>query len=184
MLSSNTEVLSLGRFLALLIEPYKDVFRTSSGHWWDTSLGVTYQTVWGRPHNLCKRRHRDVGRGRPMASHIGQYGDVLRTSYFNVLRKLVEDVLRTSVGDVPQRYIEDRWGRPYGDVHMGTYIGTSFGDVFSTSLGRNLAEWVGGNSSEHHGQRLSKLFGSIILLTGRAQMQNTQTAKPVTRIGI
>ena len=61
-----------------------------------------------------------------MALHIGRYGDVLKTSYFNVLRTLVEDV--------PWRYIED---------HMGTFIEGLFG----TSSGRpqdllNFAEWV------------------------------------------
>ena len=57
-----------------------------------------------------------------MALHIGQFGDVLktlhwdvlRTSCFNVLRTSVEDILRTSVGNVTSRYTED---------HMGTSIG-------------------------------------------------------------
>ena len=59
--------------------------------------------------------------GRPIALHIGQCRDVirtlhwgiLRTSYFNVLRTSVEDFLRKSVGDDRWRYIED---------HMGTSI--------------------------------------------------------------
>ena len=53
-----------------------------------------------------------------MVLHIGMYGDVLRTSYFNVLQTLVEDVLRKSEGDVPWRYIED---------HMGTSLGRLLG---------------------------------------------------------
>ena len=76
--------------------------------------------------NICRRRPQNVGRGRPMELHIGQYGNILRTlqwdvnrtSYFNVLRTLVEDALRMSVGDVPWRYIED---------HMSTSIGRLLG---------------------------------------------------------
>ena len=49
--------------------------------------------------------------------------DILRTSYFNVLRVLAEDVLRTLVGDVPWRYIED-------------HTGTSKGYLLETSSGR------------------------------------------------
>ena len=73
--------LSLRCFEALLIEPYKDVFRTPSGHlcWWDTSLGVESKTAWGRLHNACRRCPQDIGRGRPMGLHIGQYLDVLIT---------------------------------------------------------------------------------------------------------
>ena len=56
-----------------------------------------------------------------MALHTVQYGDVLRTSYFNVQR--------TSAADVPWHYIED---------HMGTSIGR----LLETSSGRNFAEWV------------------------------------------
>ena len=52
-----------------------------------------------------------------MELHIRQYGDILRTSYFNVLRASVEDI--------PWRYIED---------HMGTSIGR----LFWTSPGRPL----------------------------------------------
>ena len=54
--------------------------------------------------------------------------DVLRTSYFNFLRTLLEDVFKTSVGNVPRRYIQD---------HMGVFIGRLLG----TPLGRNFAEW-------------------------------------------
>ena len=46
------------------------------------------------------------------------HGDVLRTSYFNVLWTLVEDILRILVGDVPWHYIE---------VHMETSIGRLLG---------------------------------------------------------
>ena len=91
----------------------------------------------GRRDRVCRGRPQDVGRGRPLVLHIGQYGDVLGallwdvlgTPYFNVLRMLVEDVLRTSVGDVSWRYIED---------HMGTSVGLLFGK----SSGRNFAEWA------------------------------------------
>ena len=63
-----------------------------------------------------------------MALHIGQCGDVLRKlhwnvlkkSYFNVLRMLVKDTLKTSAGDVPWRYIED---------HMGMCIGCLLGTL-------------------------------------------------------
>ena len=114
--------LSLGRFLVLLIEPCKGVFRTSSGrfrgtsleHRQHTSLGGKYQTVWGGTHNIGRRRLQAFSRGRPTALHIGQYGDVLRTSYFNVLR--------TSVGDVPWRYTED-------------HLRTSIGRLLETSSG-------------------------------------------------
>ena len=62
-------------------------------------------------HNVCRRHPQDVGRGRPMALHIGPYGDVprtlhwnvFRTSYFNVLRTSVENFLKTLVGDVAWR---------------------------------------------------------------------------------
>ena len=67
--------------------------------------------------NIGRRRPQNVGRGRPMELHIGQR-DVHRTSYFNVLRTLVEDALRMSVGDVPWRYIED---------HMSASIGRLLG---------------------------------------------------------
>ena len=63
---------------------------------------------------MYRRRPEDVGRGLPLALHIGQYGDVPRMLRWYVLRTLVEDVLRTSIGDIPWRYIED---------HMGTSIG-------------------------------------------------------------
>ena len=46
------------------------------------------------------------------------HGDVLRTSYFNVLWTLVENTLRILVRDVPWHYIE---------VHMKTSIGRLLG---------------------------------------------------------
>ena len=66
-----------------------------------------------------------------MALHVGEYGhilrtlywDVLRASYFNVLWTSVEVVLRTLVGDVPWRYIED-------------HVGTSIGRLLGMSPGR------------------------------------------------
>ena len=103
----------------------RDILRTSVGHVpWSKIL------VRGRPHNLCRRRPQDAGKGRPMALYIGQYGDVLRplhwdvlrTSYFNVLRTSVEDVLKTSVGDFPWRYIEDLMGTSLGRL-LGTFSG-------------------------------------------------------------
>ena len=42
------------------------------------------------------------------------YWDVLRMSYFKILRAFVEDILRTSVRNVPWLYIQK---------HMGTLIG-------------------------------------------------------------
>ena len=58
-----------------------------------------------------------------MALHVGQYGEVPRTSHWDVLRTSYFNVLRTSVGDVPWHYIED---------HMGTSIGC----FLETSSGR------------------------------------------------
>ena len=49
--------------------------------------------------------------------------DVLKMSYFNVLKTLVEDALKTSVGDVPWHYIED-------------HIGTSIRRLLGMSSGR------------------------------------------------
>ena len=71
---------------SLLTEPYKVVFRTSSQR---------------------------LQKGRLMALHIGQCGDVfktlhwevLRTLYFNILRTLVEGVVRMLIGDVPRRLL-------------------------------------------------------------------------------
>ena len=71
------ESLSLERFLALLIELYKDVF--------------------GHPQVVSKERPQDEGRTRPLEVNIRQYGKVLITS--------AGDVLKTSVWDVPWRYI-------------------------------------------------------------------------------
>ena len=76
----------------------------------------------GTSSYVCRRRPQDVGRGRPLALHIGQYGDVLRTlhwdvlrmSYFSLLRASVEDLLRTLVGDVINRYVMDHMGMSIG----------------------------------------------------------------------
>ena len=87
------------------------------------SLRIKYYTVWRNLPKVCKRRPQDVGKGCTLPFHIGQYEDVLRTSYFNALRTSVEDVLRTSVGDVPWRYVED-------------HIGTSIERLLGTSSGR------------------------------------------------
>ena len=103
----------------------------SDGRRQNTPLGVTDQTIWVHPFNVCRNRPQDVGKGRALALHIGHYGgvlrtlywDVLRTSYFNIQRTSVEDVLRMSLGDFLWRYIEG---------HMGTSIGRLLG----TSSGR------------------------------------------------
>ena len=92
--------------MELNIRPYGDVLITAPGD-----------------------RPQDVGRGRPMALHIGQYKDVLKTLHWNVLRTSYFNVLRTLVGDVPWCYIGD---------HMGTSIGRRL----ETSLGCNFAECV------------------------------------------
>ena len=63
-----------------------------------------------------------------MALHRGQHGDVVRTSYLNVFRTLVEDVLKTSIGDVPWRYKEGNMG-----MSIGCLLGTSFGRNFAES---------------------------------------------------
>ena len=78
--------------------------------------------IWGLPHNVCRRCPQDLSRGHPLALHIGQYGDVLRTlhwdvlrmSYFSLLRGSVEDLLRTLAGDVPNRYVMDHMGMSIG----------------------------------------------------------------------
>ena len=77
----------------------------------------------GRPQDITFQRPEEVSRGRPQ--------DVGRGRPLALHRGPVGTTI---------------WGRTYGDVHMGTYIGTSFGDVFSTSSGRNLAEWVESDS--------------------------------------
>ena len=74
----------------------------------------------GRRHKVCRRRPQDVGGGRPLVLHIGQYGDVLRTllwdvlgtPYFNVLRMLVEDLLM----DVGTGLLLALHRGPYGNV--------------------------------------------------------------------
>ena len=86
-------------------------------------LGVTNETIWGRPRNVCRRSPQDVGRGCPLTLHIVHYGDVLRTSYFNVQRTSIKDVLRTSAGDVPWRYMKD-------------YMGTSIGHLLGSGIFR------------------------------------------------
>ena len=105
--------ISWRRFLAFIIEPYKDVFRTSEKDVLRTSLRDvlrcqkdTSYTIWGRLHNVCRRL--------PLVLAIGQFGDVLRTS----------------VLDLPWRYVEN---------HMGMSIGLFWG----TSSRRNFAEWPG-----------------------------------------
>ena len=136
-------------YLLDLSQPYfQNRLRTSLGRPWDlsegrrqnASLGVTGQTIQGHCCNVCRKRPQDVGKGRPLALHIGHYWDdlrtlywdVLRASYFNVQRISVEDVLRMLAGDVPWRYIEDL---------LGTI--SPFGEVLRTSLGRNFAQWEG-----------------------------------------
>ena len=88
-----------------------------------------------------------------MALQIGEYGDVLNTlswellraSYFNVLRTLIEDVLRTSVGDITWRYIED-------------YIGMSIGRLFGTCPGLS---WDVGNIGSILPSRKKQTYGKF-----------------------
>ena len=55
----------------------RDVLRTSVRHVsWSYILGHK-----GRPHSVCRKRPQDFNRGHPLALHIGQYEDVLRTLF-------------------------------------------------------------------------------------------------------
>ena len=70
---------------------------TSSQRLQETSHGVTYKTVWGRPQDVTlgrpqdvifqfliddgRGRPKDVGRGLPLALLRGPYEDVHRTSF-------------------------------------------------------------------------------------------------------
>ena len=139
--------LTLGRFLALQnhITKYlghpQDVGRTCL-------LPLTYQTIWGSPYNICRRRAQDVGRGRLFVLHVGQQGDILRTldqdvhrtSYFNVIRTSVDDVLRILGDNIPWRYIEDVI-LPSGQYTSG-HFSTSFSIGIPAYIVRNnfLAE--------------------------------------------
>ena len=126
MLRTNTEVLNSWTFLSLLIEPYKDVLKMSLRRLWGCPQDVGRArplTIWRCPHNVYRRGPQDVRRFRPLALRIGQYGDVLKMSYFNALR--------TSVVDAPWCSIEDQ---------MGSSI--RHGDVLRTVSGRYFAEWV------------------------------------------
>ena len=87
--------------------------------------------MWGRIHIVCRKRPQDVSRGRPMTLHIGQYGDVPRTLYWDVLMASCftgpKDVGRRRPHDVGRGRPLALHRGPYGDVHM-----TSFGDVLRT----------------------------------------------------
>ena len=65
MLTANKKSLSLGRFFALLIEPYKDV---------------------------SQRCPQGVGRTRPMELNIRPYGDVLTASAGDILKTSLGDI--------------------------------------------------------------------------------------------
>ena len=119
-----------------LLDPSQPYFqnrlRTSLGRPWDvsegrrqnTSLGVTGQTIQGHCCNVCRKRPLDVGKGRPLALHIGHYWDDLRTLYW--------DVLRASYFNVHRATQRTFWERI-----------SPFGEVLRTSLGRNFAQWEG-----------------------------------------
>ena len=81
MLRPNIESLSLGHFLALLIDAYKDVFKTSVMEILGTSLRDVLRTLVGHVrwsyildhvgvHNVCRRRPQDISRGRFLALHV------------------------------------------------------------------------------------------------------------------
>ena len=73
---------------------------------------------YGKSHRFTYRAVCDVLRTL--------HWDVPKTSYFNVVRTLVEDVIKMSVGDVPWRYLE---------YHMEKSIGRLLGrpqDVLGT----------------------------------------------------
>ena len=98
----------------------RGVLRTSLEHApWSERLDE-----WGRSRNVPRRPPQENGRGSLLAFRIGPCGDilralhwdVLRSSYFNIQRMLVEDVLRTSAGDFPLRYIEDHMEMSIGDA--------------------------------------------------------------------
>ena len=117
---------SLGRFFTLLTEPHKGVFRTSEKDVLGTSLrdmflGVIYQTIWERPHNVYTRRHQDVGRRHPLVLHIGQFWDVLRTLHQDVLRTSFLNILKVLVGTFPALH-----GEPMG-TSTERLLGTSSG---------------------------------------------------------
>ena len=67
----------------------------------------------------------NVGKRRPMALDIGQYGKVLRALHWDVLRTSYFSVLRTLVEDVPWCDIEDHM-----ETSIGRYLGTSTGCNF------------------------------------------------------
>ena len=98
-------------------------------------------TVWEGPHNACRRRLQDVGRGPPMVLHIGKYGDVLRTTFgrpLDVIFQSPKDVGRGRPQDVGRGHPLVLHRGPYGDAHR-----TTFGIVLRTSWGRNFTEWGG-----------------------------------------
>ena len=89
---------------------------------------MKYYTVRERPHNVCRIRPQDVGSGRLMVFHIGQYGghpqDVRLGRPQDAIIQRPKDVGRGRPQDVSR-------GRPFA-LHRGTYgyvHRTSFGDV-------------------------------------------------------
>ena len=90
----HTEVLFSWTFLGL-IEPYKDVLRTSVGY---VPWSYILDHIWGCLSETSLRRRY----GTSLRVTCRTIGEVLRTS--------LEDVLRMSDRDVPLRYIEDHMG--------------------------------------------------------------------------
>ena len=129
MLRSNTEVLISWTFLGLTYRTsQKDALETSLSNTLRTlvctSLRTTYQTLWKRPHKDVPQHYILGNIGTSSGLQIG-------TSYFNVLRTLVEDILRSLVGDYPWRYIDDQMERS-----IGRFLGRHqdvFRDVFLPS---------------------------------------------------
>ena len=81
--------------------------------------------MWRHFHNVCRRRPKDVSRGRPLVLHIRQYGDILRTLHWDVrdvLRSSFFNILRTLVRDVHWHYVQEHMGTSIG-CHLGTSSG-------------------------------------------------------------
>ena len=155
----------------------RDVLRTSVGH----VLQNEILDLWGRPYKVCRRRLQDVGMGRPMALHIGQYRDVSRTlhqdvfmtSHFDNRRMFVEDVLTTSEGDIPWRYIQG---------HMGTFIGRLLG----TSSGHLRDVILPGGKSVCN--RLLGFLKDVIFFNKSDRLQKLQSSSKyssdVSKVGL
>ena len=80
-----------------------------------------------------------------MALQIGEYGDVLSTLSWELLRASYFNVLRTSVGGITWRYIED-------------YIGMSIGRLLGTCPGLS---WDVGNIGSILPSRKKQTYGKF-----------------------